>query len=463
MEEKKSSSGFLRGQLTFCSMLPMRSIPFKKLCLLGLNDTVFPKNDPHLPFDLLWDTRCPGDRSRRSDDRYQFLEAILSARGSLYLSYVGQSIRSNDSLPPSVLVSELLELVELYGVEGETLVDRHPLHGFSKSYFDKDSPLFSYDDTLLGVSKALAGGVVPAVPWWHGRLDVENRESVSVEELFLFFRNPQKYFVKQVLGISLDGYGSSVKEHEPFTLDSLQKYLVNQELVRSVLEGGQQDALLGRMQISGQWLLGRPGEVEFSAKQVEIPPFVSRVRELIASGQEESEYIDIKIGDLRVTGRLDSLYPNGPFLFRYARLKGKDLLQAWLHHCLATVCLGREADTRLLMKDGECVFPAEMVGEEDLQELLDVFLKAQQRPPLLMTEPAMAYAEQRNKTEKKGTGDPVAKAKKAVSEFLEKRYEPEWELLFSGQCADDFLGDTFIDRCEWFYQSIWKRAYDGEI
>lgn len=150
---KKSSSGFLRGQLTFCSMLPMRSIPFKKVCLVGLNDAVFPKTDRHPPFDLLGDQFLPGDRSRRSDDRYQFLEAILSARSALYLSYVGQSIRNNEKIPPSVVVSELVELVETsYGAR---LVDFHPLHGFSRNYFTPRSPFFSYDASLREVAASL--------------------------------------------------------------------------------------------------------------------------------------------------------------------------------------------------------------------------------------------------------------------------------------------------------------------
>ncbi|MGI9569490.1 MAG: exodeoxyribonuclease V subunit gamma, partial [Desulfobulbia bacterium] len=107
--ETISSIDFLRGRLTFCSMLPMRSIPFKVICLLGLNDGEFPKQDRFLPFNLLAQRYEKGDRSQRADDRYQFLEAILAARQRFYLSYIGQSIRTNEPIPPSPVVSELLE------------------------------------------------------------------------------------------------------------------------------------------------------------------------------------------------------------------------------------------------------------------------------------------------------------------------------------------------------------------
>ncbi len=110
--ERKSANGFLRGQLTFCSMLPMRSIPFKVIALLGMNEGEFPKIDRNPTFDLLTHNFRKGDRSRRADDRYQFLEILLSARQQLIITYIGQSISHNEAIPPSVVISELLEVLQ---------------------------------------------------------------------------------------------------------------------------------------------------------------------------------------------------------------------------------------------------------------------------------------------------------------------------------------------------------------
>lgn len=456
-EEKRSSSGFLRGQLTFCSMLPMRSIPFQKVCLLGLNDTVFPKNDRHPPFDLLGDKTLPGDRSRRSDDRYQFLEAILSARESLYLSYVGQSIRSNEPLPPSVVVSELVELVQFYGVN--QLTDQHPLHGFSLKYFCGNSSLFSYNSKMLEVSSALGAPSPLPGSWWQGRIERHAKDLVTVDELFSFFQNPQKYFVNNILGIFPGRAGTSLEEHEPFILDPLQNYLLDQDLVNGALSGLEQEDLREQIQAAGQWPLGTPGLVEFTDKQKEQQSFLHRVQEQAGSGVKEDEYIDMMLGGVRLTGRLSSLCEDGSFLFRYAKLKGKDLFKAWVHHCLSTVCLGKSFDTRLVMKDAECLFPAGAATKEDLQELLSLFMQAQQLPSLFMLEPAFAYAVQSEKTEQSGKGDPAAKAIGGVLDSLNRGFEPEWELLFQGKTREDVVGKEFLALCEWFYQSIWKRAH----
>ncbi len=124
LDEAGNTPGFLDGGLTFCTMLPLRTIPFPVVCLLGMNDGAFPRRDQPSGFDLLAAEPRPGDRSRRRDDRFLFLESLLAARHRLYISYVGRSIRDNRLLPPSVLVDELLDcLAEM--IEPEVTVQQH--------------------------------------------------------------------------------------------------------------------------------------------------------------------------------------------------------------------------------------------------------------------------------------------------------------------------------------------------
>jgi len=458
---KKSSSGFLRGQLTFCSMLPMRSIPFQKVCLLGLNDTVFPKNDRHPPFDLLGDQFLPGDRSRRSDDRYQFLEAILSARSALYLSYVGQSIRNNEKIPPSVVVSELIELMESFYVKD--LVDFHPLHGFSRKYFTEGSSFFTYSSPLCEVAASLQRPSSAVAPWWRGRLEGGGGKECALADFFSFFRHPQRYFVRHVLGVRLDYAAATLEEREPFGLDPLQKYLVEQDMVQGGLMGKEGEPLRHMLQVQGLWPLGRPGEVSFQKKEEELQPFVARIKEQEAGGRAVDCLVDLELDGLHLLGKLTSLYPNGSFISRYAKLKGKDILSAWIHHCLAAVCLGRETETRLVAKDREVLFPAGSGGREDLDILAALFLQGQQAPSPLLLEPAWAYVEQLEKTIRSGNGNPWVKAAASYDYCLGEGMELEWDLLYQGQNMETVLGQEFIDLCEWFFHSIWSRANVTEI
>lgn len=459
--EKRSSAGFLRGQLTFCSMLPMRSIPFAKVCVLGLNDGVFPKNDFHPPFDLLGETLLPGDRSRRSDDRYQFLEAILSARSSLYLSYVGQSIRSNDTLPPSVVVSEVVELLQFYEVTG--IVDVHPLHGFSLDYFSGRSGLFSYEKQLLQVGRSLHSQEYRDSAWWHGRVAGREESGVRLDLFLSFFADPQKYFVRQVLGVRFGFREAAIEESEPFALEGLERYIVDQDLVAASISGTSEHELRKHIQDSARWPLGTPGALSFTEKQAELSPFTAEVKACLQGRQEESRSIDGNFYGLQLTGQLSSLYGDEIFLFRYANLKGKDVLGAWLHHCLSAVCLGEERETRILARDMELIFPAGTVQGEDLADLITLFCDGQEAPSAFMVEAAFAYAQQSAKTEKNGRGDPEAKARAAVKHLFERSNTAEWELLFRGQDPEELFTEDWLARCNWFWESIWKRAHVREM
>ena len=235
--ERRSSSGFLRGRLTFCSMLPMRSVPFRVICLLGLNDGAFPRPERHHTFDLLANDPRPGDRSPRADDRYQFLEALLSARHHLYLSYVGQSIRSNEELYPSTVLAELLEVLErFYGISG--LVTAHPLQPYSPRYFtaDEGHRLYSYDEHFCSVARALRQPPPPAGRWWQGML-AERRETVALADLQRFCRDPQRFFLGDILGIGREPDSARIEDSEPFACQGLDLYQVERELLRRGPEG----------------------------------------------------------------------------------------------------------------------------------------------------------------------------------------------------------------------------------
>ena len=322
--ESRSSSGFLRGQLTFCSMLPMRSIPFQVVCLVGLNDGVFPKNDHHDTFDLMAGDFRLGDRSPRADDRYQFLEALLAARSHLYLSYVGQSIKTGEQIPPSVLVSEFLEvLATAYGV-GKIVV-QHPLHPFSSKYFagGGNEYLFSYSDYACKVAATLRQGSRPEMQWWQGRIDAE-AGTVHLADLLRFAAGPQKFFVADILGIRRDLTSQLPDDQEPFTLTGLDRYLADRELLQQGLSGELANGL-ATLSAKGRWPLGTPGKLAFTQKAGEIKDFLERVDSLHMGQLQPGSPVDMAISPYRLIGTLDNLHNQGVLLLRFGKLRGSDL------------------------------------------------------------------------------------------------------------------------------------------
>ncbi len=440
--ESRTSSGFLRGQLTFCSMLPMRSIPFRVVCLLGLNDGVFPKNDNHDTFDLMAGDFRPGDRSPRADDRYQFLEALLAARSHLYLSYIGQPIRSGEAIPPSTVVSEFLELLDTaYGVRN--IVVGHPLHPFSRKYFagGGSRTLFSYDDYYCRTAIALQAGMQAKAGWWQGRIAAETT-TLHLADLLRFGAGPQKYFVTDILGIRQDLGVELPAEQEPFESTGLDRYLVDQELLQRAL-GGELSGGLATILAEGRWPLGTPGALAFREKSRLIEEFLGRVDALHMGQRKPGLPIDLTLGSYRLVGTLNNLHDQGILLLRFGKLRGRDLLTGWIHHLLAKQFFP-ETVTRLVALDTIIEFDGQSEGPE-LIRLLELFAENCCRPLPLFLDPALAYARQAANPKSRST--PMDKALGVYRLSMEKGYQPEWTLLYGDQPAEEVLDSEFLDLC----------------
>lgn len=444
-QEKRSSSGFLRGQLTFCSMLPMRSIPFKVVCLLGLNDGTYPKPDIYDNFDLMGEAGSfrLGDRSARADDRYQFMEAILAARNNLYLSYIGQSAQNNEKIPPSVVITELLEtLEEHYGVSDLTV--HHPLHSFSTRYFmsDRDVHLKSYDSTSCQVAKLLRAGKTGSPVWWEGSLDEADGE-VEFDRLLRFFTHPQRFFVRDCLGVRLANIEDLPQERESFCIEGLGKYHIEQALISTMLslDGPEVDDedFLRKAQASASWPLGEAGVISFQSKKNEIESFVAVAQNQGLGKRCDARVIDSMVGAYHLQGHLDNIYENGMMILRYGALRGRDLLSAWLHHLVANSCFEEQMKTCLVTKEEVFTFSVVEDGPS-LSSLLDLYHAGQSCPSQLYVEPALVYARQMRG---RGKISPLDKARAKLSEQIEKGYEPELQLLLQNQDQDSFLGETF--------------------
>lgn len=230
------SQRFLAGAVNVCTLMPMRAIPFKRICLLGMNDGDYPRAQPPLDFDLMGRDYRPGDRSRREDDRYLLLEALLSTRDSLYISWIGRSIRDNSERPPSVLIGQLRDhLSSGWRREDgadllESLTTEHPLQPFSRAYFSGDDPaLFSYAGDWRALHdlplQLQVDAPLPA-------MTLEN--AIELPALQRFLRNPVEHFFATRLKVWLQEQDTVTEDDEPFALDGLQRHQLSQWLLEQV-------------------------------------------------------------------------------------------------------------------------------------------------------------------------------------------------------------------------------------
>ena len=456
LEEDRFGSGFITGGVTFCALKPMRSIPFRAICLIGMNDNAFPRTDRHLSFDLMAQRPRLGDRSLRADDRYLFLETLLSARERLHISYLGQSIRDNSEAPPSVLVSELLDYIsqgyELPG--GDILKDhvlvRHRLQAFSPAYFtSEDARLFSYSAENCRASHYGQNARVTPAPFLDAPLSEPEPELRTVDPAALgeFFCNPAKWLVTRRLGLRFEEKEESLEEVEPFAVAPLDGYAIRQELVELGLKGVRPQDGLRLMKESGRLPLGEAGAVCFRGLQADVQAFLDQLRPHLGDGYLAPVPVNHTLGEFRLTGEIRRLTPNGSLHYRCASIKAKDLLRLWVQHLilntvlplgtidyqlstlstpLPSLLVGRDKAFRVLPLEG---------ASETLAELLDLYWKGLTQPLKFFPQTAWAYAEAALKQESGGSKqDPAGVARRSWEGNLFQRMPGECEDAYFDLC-----------------------------
>ena len=329
---------FLAGRVTFCNMVPMRSVPFKVIWLLGMNDADFPRSQQPYSFDLMAEKRLPGDRNRRDDDRYLFLEALLSARRHFIVSWLGRDQRSNAPRPPSVVVAELCDYINRgwqnkgYSNVADLLTVEHPLQPFSHCCFNSWNPqTASHRAEWLPASdtdnsaQAFASRPLPKPEQWARQIDLS--------QLVRFWKHPVRFFLEQRLNLrTFQTEELLLPESETFLLNELEKYSFAEEILGE-LRCGRPDcaAPLHRRLAAG----GLPGGCfsQFLHQKIktEAQELAAKVEAQLRQPVEPVE-ISLNVDGVRLTGRITSLCRCGRVTFRPARLKAKDLLQLWIHH-----------------------------------------------------------------------------------------------------------------------------------
>jgi exodeoxyribonuclease V gamma subunit len=421
-----------------------------------MNDNAFPRTDRHLSFDLMAKHPRLGDRSLRADDRYLFLETLLSARERLHISFLGQSIRDNSEAPPSVLVSELLDYIsqgyELPG--GDVLKDhvlvRHRLQAFSPVYFtSEDARLFSYSAENCRASHCGLTARIAPVSFLETPLSEPEPELRTVDAAAFgeFFCNPAKWLVTRRLGLRFEEKEESLEEVEPFAVAPLDGYAIRQELVELGLKGVRLQDGLQLMKESGRLPLGEAGAVYFRGLQADVQAFLDQLRPHLGDGYIAPVPVDHALGEFRLTGEIRRLTANGSLHYRCASIKAKDLLRFWIQHLVLNTVLplrtinhqlSRPSTTPhsvLVGRDEALRVPPLDDAPEILAGLLDLYWKGLTRPLRFFPQTAWAYAEAALKQES-------GRSKQDPSNVARTSWEGNPFTKVPGEC-----GDAYFDLC----------------
>ncbi|HTH68270.1 MAG TPA: exodeoxyribonuclease V subunit gamma, partial [Rhodanobacter sp.] len=429
---------FLLGGVTFCGLVPQRSIPFRVVCLLGMNEGEFPRPGNDAGLNKILGQPRRGDRDTRSEDRYLFLEALMSARDVLHISYVGEGVRDGKPRNPAAPLAELLQFLdEQHAIAGDDQAERpwrirHPLQPFDARYYErdahgqplKDPRLFSYDPAFLA---AVASTETPSFLGSPGATpETVAHAEIALGALKRYWRDPARDALLRGQGISLqalDDGGWPDREPLETKLEKLER--VDHRLLFEALAAGR-DALPAEppawLAHSGMLAGGAIGAQAYAQLRDSLRPLLAHAQPLFADGgaQSQAQAIDLDLGDgLRLTGVIDRVFRGtGDSLLWFDIRPGraadlKDLLGFYIDWaCLKLAGAGDSAPLRATLleqvrrtRGGSTVLVAQATGMLDtivaldddqlrhgLRRLIEAYRAAGQRPLLFFPRSAQAWA-----------------------------------------------------------------------
>ncbi|WP_095081787.1 exodeoxyribonuclease V subunit gamma [Pseudomonas sp. Irchel s3h17] len=479
LDQGRLSQRFLAGAVNFCTLMPMRAIPFKLVCLLGMNDGDYPRAQPPLDFDLMGSDYRPGDRSRREDDRYLLLEALLSARDQLYISWVGRSIRDNSERPASVLIGQLRDHLangwKRVDEDQELLAamtQEHPLQPFSARYFHEGDQLFSYarEWQLLHEDRPHSQAPVLLDPYVQ-------EEPLSLAQLQDFLRHPVRHFFSQRLKVFFESAQAPLEDEEPFVLDALQRYSLSDSLLEAALshpDQPEQALQLQAQRLQHSGLLPMAGFGECLQRELiePLPDLVQRYQQLLAlwpTPNTSALPVSLQLNGVSLEGWLSGLHQraDGGFLSvttipnsigSIKTRKWHRLTRPWINHLVACAC-GLPMTTGLVASDDTLLLAPldEHSARQILGDLLQAWQSGMRQPLPVAVKTAFAWL---------GQTDPVkaqAAARKAyegdgLTSEGERRESPALARQFADYNAL-IADETFEAWCDALYRPLLEASW----
>ena len=409
-EPRKARAG--RYGVTFCGMVPMRNVPHRVVCLLGLDAARFPRKQAAAGLNLMRKHPRPGDRSIREDDRFLFLECLVAARDVFHLSHVSGAADGSDADPPSPVIDELLGfLTAAYGPGRwpqmrKRIVLRHPLQAFAPDCFRTDAPVPSHDRLWLQAAQAVQA------PWQQPPAFAEFKElatavadpvvDVDIDDVLRWMRQPIRAWFRQHLPIHLSE-AEADEDIEVFELDRLSRYKLSDRLLGPLARRPD----LHRVQREGRFPLGPAGRNIWDTLDEELATLGQAIADL-PGGKDpalevEARSLDFPEIGVRLGGSIHHLRgsdagPAGLLLYRPGRIRSVDMARIALERALLPLSQATRPSASVLgfgeRRAVVCCTLAEFGNEREwIGKLLGWYMRGLRQPVPAFPNCAQAFAE----------------------------------------------------------------------
>ena len=502
LEGRPTRANFRTGHLTVCTLQPMRSVPHRVVCLLGLDDGAFPRKAPRDGDDLMLDHPHLGERDPRSEDRQLLLDALLAAGERLIITFSGNDERTNAPRPPAVPVGELLDAVDATvrgedgGLARHQVIVRHPLQPFDPRNFIAGTIAgprpWSFDTTALAGARALAGPRSDPRPFLGGPLSPRPAAVVELPDVVRFVEHPVRAFMRQRLGISLYSAADEIEDELSVELNGLQRWGVGQRLLEARLRGIEERTAILAEIARGTLPPGVLGKPVIDDVSPIVTGIVDRAHAVAATGSAVLAGVGADPVDVRVTlhdgrrlsGTVTGVTGDLLLTTTFSRVSAKHRVAAWVRllaltasaperpFAAATVGRGQgrgDVRTAWIEPLGEDAEERRAVARSELAVLIDLYDRGMREPLPMFCLTSAAYAE----SARQGQDGYAAAVKEWETEwnFDKEDREAEHQMAFGGVLTlsevlqfapgEDECGEGWVESETSRFGRLARRLWEG--
>ena len=394
---RPTRANFRTGTLTVCTMVPMRSVPHRVVCLLGLDDGVFPRTQATDGDDVLARDPMTGERDIRSEDRQLLLDALMAAGETFVVCYTGANEHTGAKRPPSVPLGELIDAVRLTA-EGADVVRHHPLQTYDPVNLTAPTP-FSFDRAALAGARAASGPRHAPGAFVPEALPAAPRGDVSLADLKRFFTHPVREFCRQRLAVGTPLEAEEIHDGMPVTLDALQKWAMGDRFLTLLLTGETDESVFFAELLRGTVPPGKLGEGATREVVLEVQALLNQTAHL-RDGDPRAIDVEIDLGGgRRLTGTVSGVIGHKVVAIHYSRLGPKHRLPAWIDLLALSAARPDESWTAHTVGRSKAGPTRSLAGPLDhralgwLQDLVALYDEGLSRPLAAPIKTANAWAE----------------------------------------------------------------------
>lgn len=463
LEREHQSKLFSGGGITFCSQIPMRSIPFKVVAMLGLGLNDFPRKDIKVDFDLIQQKRHLGDRNIKDNDKHLFLETVLSTKNKLYLSYIGRSVKDNSVRPPSILISELLDYIQdgmnryaRHHQNGKidvrkNLVVYHPLHNFSSQYNKDDKRLINYLLAKTNPVKDLRD-IQPSE-------DFHQLLNLSVRDIIAFCTDTVKFYYQHVLRIYLGDEDMLIPDTEMFTLNNLHKHQLSHSLIKAAINADNFSDEIEKLKKKGLLPLKNIA-LSHSSESVKIAENIYRqIKPIVGNAKPKKKNINLTIDGIHITGSIEDVFEDKYFYFNTGKSYDKNKIEAYVKYLLGF--LSGEIKEAYFVAEHEIKHAALLdvdTAEKALRDIITMMQKGLDKMIVFGKEVLLKENEIKNLTDE------------SLYEKLEAKITGYQQLVFDKYIIDSYhkgllKADAIAEDYCWMYEHLYVESlniFSGE-